>query len=763
MNRVTNFLKGVSFKRKLLSYFLLLSIVPVLLVGLLSSSMTSANVQKKVNEHHQFVLGQTQTQLNNFIKNLNISSIQIATDPAIEKSVREGPYTENLKTTFDMTEAIRRHRSISPIRFNVSLLYNRFNHTYSNAYSSEMLANYRFDHLVQKHAAQSNQPFIVPPNPLDEKEELLIFRPIPMSTRYTEGTLVLHVSVDELTKYAGMRSLGNNSRLMVINDEGRIVFSNHTNEIGAKLSLFPELHHFWSNRTHSDQPVAINETKYKLSSLESSYNRWTYIVMTPMDELTRESKNIQLITWTVVASLSILWVVMAYIGSNRIYYPIRRLLNKMGFTGKEKTRMGNELAIVNSYVHQLSHHNRQMKNQLQDQKPYVQQKLLEQILWGEMSVGEIRRLATDFNLQFQGPVFYVCVVEVDDYEKLTTFYKGKHRSLIQYALRKMIEEIGHTFASCVTLTMPNGRTVLIANLQEDTEENEQRMQGAVDEMRSNIKHYLNFTVTVAIGSPQKEYIDLETSYRDALALLKYKWLLGHDVTITNRMVDAEMKLSSQAVVQQQKDIVFHVVHGNIPEANRKLAKMIQEIKAYTVKPKMVLGLFSYLIGELAFLLHEIGCRLGDLCDTDLYNHLYSLDSLDEVEKWLSTEIFPTIKAHLEQQNISKQAKTIQQVLLFIQEHFDEDLSLQYVADQFDLSPSYLSRIFKEETQQNFGHYLRELRIKKAQEWLEHTGMPIKDIAKKLGYASVQNFSRIFKQISGIPPGEYRKNKMYGQR
>jgi len=54
----------------------------------------------------------------------------------------------------------------------------------------------------------------------------------------------------------------------------------------------------------------------------------------------------------------------------------------------------------------------------------------------------------------------------------------------------------------------------------------------------------------------------------------------------------------------------------------------------------------------------------------------------------------------------------------------------------------------------------QLRMQRAREWLEHTDQPIKDIAWRLGYASVQNFNRVFKQHSGIAPGQYRKEKRH---
>ena len=138
-----------------------------------------------------------------------------------------------------------------------------------------------------------------------------------------------------------------------------------------------------------------------------------------------------------------------------------------------------------------------------------------------------------------------------------------------------------------------------------------------------------------------------------------------------------------------------------------------------------------------------------------------MTSLEEVTEWLTGTIIPSVAEHLASLQVSRAKRTIRQVLDYIHERYDSDLSLRQVAEQFGLSPTQLSRAFKEETNIPFGDYLLQYRMEKAKEFLVHTDMPIKDIAEKLRYTSVQNFTRVFKQTVRVPPGQYRKQYREG--
>ncbi|WP_261303961.1 helix-turn-helix domain-containing protein [Paenibacillus andongensis] len=99
---------------------------------------------------------------------------------------------------------------------------------------------------------------------------------------------------------------------------------------------------------------------------------------------------------------------------------------------------------------------------------------------------------------------------------------------------------------------------------------------------------------------------------------------------------------------------------------------------------------------------------------------------------------------------------IDHVLSVIQDHYAEDLSLDTLADQLNLSTSYLSTYIKEKTGANFMEHLHDRRVRNAQELLHHTDLNIQEIGIQVGYRNISSFNRMFKNRTGSSPGEYRR-------
>ncbi|TBL75186.1 response regulator [Paenibacillus thalictri] len=85
----------------------------------------------------------------------------------------------------------------------------------------------------------------------------------------------------------------------------------------------------------------------------------------------------------------------------------------------------------------------------------------------------------------------------------------------------------------------------------------------------------------------------------------------------------------------------------------------------------------------------------------------------------------------------------------------KNASLEGAAQQVNMSPNYLSKIFKEKTGQNFSDYLFEMKMIKSKEMMADINLKIYHISSAIGYNNPKNFSRAFKQYHGVSPREYR--------
>lgn len=103
------------------------------------------------------------------------------------------------------------------------------------------------------------------------------------------------------------------------------------------------------------------------------------------------------------------------------------------------------------------------------------------------------------------------------------------------------------------------------------------------------------------------------------------------------------------------------------------------------------------------------------------------------------------------------ANIIKVVKNYIDKNFgNEKLSLNMIAEEVHLTPSYISTIFKKYCKKNIVDYMIEVRITHAKDLLEKTDLKSYEISDRIGYTNSQYFSVLFKKNTGISPMEYRQ-------
>jgi len=99
---------------------------------------------------------------------------------------------------------------------------------------------------------------------------------------------------------------------------------------------------------------------------------------------------------------------------------------------------------------------------------------------------------------------------------------------------------------------------------------------------------------------------------------------------------------------------------------------------------------------------------------------------------------------------------LQDVKDYLDQHYQDKITLEGLADLFYINKFYLTRIFKEQFGLSVNNYLQMQRITHAKQLLRFTELPIEKIGQECGMADANYFSRVFKKVEGMTPGEFRR-------
>ncbi len=146
----------------------------------------------------------------------------------------------------------------------------------------------------------------------------------------------------------------------------------------------------------------------------------------------------------------------------------------------------------------------------------------------------------------------------------------------------------------------------------------------------------------------------------------------------------------------------------------------------------------------------------------LIRNLYLSDHPISGSTWL-TEAVTLLKDLMDSRVKMKStnaAGLISRINTYINSHYMEDLSLTSLANMFNYNPSYLSRLYKEQSKLSLVAYINEQRINKAKLLLESSPLKISDISAQVGFYSTTNFNQVFKKQTGITAHSYRQSNTH---
>ena len=369
----------------------------------------------------------------------------------------------------------------------------------------------------------------------------------------------------------------------------------------------------------------------------------------------------------------------------------------------------------------------------------------------------IQRLA-EMGIDISAISYRVALFDIDLYSGMYELdtEKQQESALMAFVLYNISDEIVTREEAGFAYQEGNNRVGIL--FQEKWSRNfTEKTREICREIQDKTKEVMGFDVSMGIGKWVKKPEELVQSHNMAQDTLQYRYLLGGNLLIDMEekhpvqeiSIDEPLSVLKEALKTGQEDLVFQtlvsiedLIRNALMQKSRACMYLQQVIRTMDNACEDVSADMEQIREGRDELIREITDQkfFGEAC---------------EVVACHTKRVISILSA----MNTSSSERQARLAIDYIQKNYMvPDLSLNSICSYLNISTSYFSTIFKEETGETFTEVLIRTRMEKAKELLENTTMKNYEIAEKVGFSDPHYFGISFKKMTGYTPTEYAREK-----
>jgi two-component system, response regulator YesN len=385
---------------------------------------------------------------------------------------------------------------------------------------------------------------------------------------------------------------------------------------------------------------------------------------------------------------------------------------------------------------------------------YLKENLFKDWISGLLDVSEAVLKAEHLHVRVRSDELRVIKFHLDNFERVRKKYVEKDEKLLRFSILNILEEmIPRKWDKEIVIESSSDYLLMINTVQSEAALAE--IHHLCRDIQQAMKDFMNVTFSVGVSSVIRNLSCLRTAYREADHALRNRFFWG-----TGRILVYENPEIIKREVRER-----HILR--MEEWKSEFRKALDSQKKEKLEDALH-GIRQILVSEQANEreIREFYMGLAEIISTEGFSKCVFRHSQAEMlpyEAVLAAETWDEI--HQIVLEYASQCIVLDSPLPersyadlaadLIHRNYAEEISLISVANQINVNPSYLSRVFKQEKGENFISYLTRVRMERAKSILENRRFKISEVAEKVGYHNYPYFSKIFKKTVGMSPEEYR--------
>ncbi|MCU6710558.1 helix-turn-helix domain-containing protein [Paenibacillus sp. J5C_2022] len=468
-----------------------------------------------------------------------------------------------------------------------------------------------------------------------------------------------------------------------------------------------------------------------------------------------------------VIVLGVIWLVYV---TRRNYLPIQTISQRMNDYFRHKQQelklphQGDELKYIESAMEELLDQSSALQEQNEENLVYRKRHIFLQMMeGGGRQHSDVREELEAFGYSADKGTPLIAVIEIDGYTAFSGQYSQRDQYLLKHVLKSALSEMAADEAVVMWAEWMDRRQLGVLFLL--GEGGEEKGVAVLEKLVAWAGQHLPYSVTAGMGTVQSSFGGIGESYESAVDALHYKTSLGTGRVI--RHTDHADKMPFETLLHaRQIRAISQAYRAGDAAWEQHWHELFEGLHTQLFSREELLGLLNYLLYQLHREVAELPEEFQSIWNSGAHAELHDVFGQQETTEAISGACYQILKRVFEQMSELRESKNnhglIHRVKQYILEHYhNPDLSHAHLEGEFGMTPSYLSRLFKEQFGVKFNAYVTQTRMEKAIELLKrHPDKTVQEIAEQVGYLHGITFIRAFKKYTGCTPGNFRKD-MHG--
>lgn len=322
-------------------------------------------------------------------------------------------------------------------------------------------------------------------------------------------------------------------------------------------------------------------------------------------------------------------------------------------------------------------------------------------------------------------------------------------------IKSFTEAMKNKFDTNIIAIHKNYIAILVNSQQKnENEEKELLFTNYAELIYNQLSEELRDFAYMSVSTVKGSALELPAAYKECAEALNYKIAYGNSHFLQySGIKGAKQELPYEYPNELERQLNNNLTVGNAEACELFLDKFFSKL----AEPEYHLSdseIKNYIYQLQTSILKTVGSLPMPLKIDSSINILNEFD-LNNIKSNVSAFI-ANLAAEINKSDEDEQMHLINYIFEFIDKKLThEDFNLNIAADSLNLNRNYLAKIIKEKTGYNFNEYVNKKRITLAKTLLENKNTPIETIAHEVGFNYSHYFIKVFKNIEGITPGQYR--------